>query len=131
MVPPPNAQGAPAPASGPNRLPAYIAFGVGGAGVALGAVFGILALGTKSTLDNECPGKVCPPSAKSDVDNLSSRATVSNIAFAVGAVGVAAGVVLLVTLHGSDAPKTAMARPPVRVTPWIGLGAAGLGGTFE
>lgn len=130
MVAPSYGQTSP-PASSPNRVPAYIAFGVGGAGVALGAVFGILALGSKSTLDNECPNKVCPPSSKSDVDNLSSRATVSNIAFAVGAVGVAAGVVLLVVMHGSDAPTAAKVRPPVRVEPWIGLGAAGLGGTFE
>jgi hypothetical protein len=131
MVPPPNGFTPEAATTGPNRVPAYIAFGLGGAGIAVGAVFGILALGTKSTLDNECPNKVCAPSAKSDVDNLSTRATISNVAFAVGAVGVAAGIVLFVTARGSEAPKTASARPPLYVSPWIGLGAAGLGGTFE
>jgi hypothetical protein len=131
MVAPPAALTPPPPSTGANRVPAYIAVGLGGAGVAIGAVFGILALGTKSTLDNACVDKVCPPSSKSDIDSLSSRATVSNIAFAVGAVGVVAGVVLLVTSHGSEAPKTASAHRPVRAAPWIGLGAAGVGGTFE
>jgi hypothetical protein len=131
MVPPAGGQSAAPASSGSSHAAAYVAFGVGGVGLAVGAVFGILALGAKSTLDNECPTKVCPATAKSDIDDLSSRATISNIAFVVGAVGVGAGIVFLVTSHGSEPPKTAMARSTVHVTPWIGVGAAGLGGTFE
>jgi hypothetical protein len=120
--------------SGPNRVPAFVAFGIGGAGLAVGAVFGLLALGTKSTLDNACPNKVCPNGAsQSDIDQLSSRATVSSVGFGVGVLGLAVGAVLLVTAHGEGHPAAAGATPPrpPRVRPWIGLGAAGLGGTFE
>jgi hypothetical protein len=119
-----------APSSGPNRAPAIVAFAVGGAGIAVGSVFGIMALGTKSTLDNACTNKVCPSTSKSDIDSLSTRATISNIGFAVGIVGVTVGAVLLVTGHSSESHPAA-ARSRVRVAPWVGLGTAGLGGTFE
>jgi hypothetical protein len=117
----------PSTSTAPNRIPAYVAFGIGGVGVALGSVFGIMALGTKSSLDNACPDKkMCPPSSQSDIDALSTRATVSSIGFGVGVVGLAVGVVLLVTSHAGEA-RTAS----VRARPWLGIGTAGVGGTFE
>jgi hypothetical protein len=125
------------PASGsPNRAPAYVAFGVGVVGVAVGSVFGVMALGTKSTLDSACnSGKTsCPSASQSDIDALSSRALISNIGFAVGIVGVAVGTVLLITSHGSEGATASAASPAQRRgrrSPWIGVGAAGLGGTFE
>ncbi len=123
----------PPPPSGPNRVPAVIALSLGGAGIAVGAVFGVLALGTKSTLDSACVSKVCPASSQDDINNLARGATLANIGFAVGAVGIAVGTVLLVTAHGSE-PRTASAATSgraLRVEPWVGLGAAGVGGTFE
>jgi hypothetical protein len=125
IAPPP-----PSSSNGPNRTPAIISFAVGGAGIAVGAVFGILALGTKSTLDNECASKVCPASSQSDIDNLSTRATISNIGYAAGIIGVAIGTVLVFTAQSGEG-RPAASRPPVRVRPWIGVGAAGLGGSFE
>jgi hypothetical protein len=124
--------GAAAPISGstsPNRLPAYIAFGIGGIGAVVGAVSGVMALGTKSSLDNACVNKVCPASSQSDIDALSTRATVSTIGLAVGLAGVAVGTVLFVTAGGGNA-KSATA-PRVQVQPWLSAGAAGIGGTFE
>jgi hypothetical protein len=131
-----NSSPAPSPSSGssgPSRIPAFVALGIGGAGIAVGSVFGIMALGTKSTLDNSCPDKkMCPPSSQSDIDDLSTRATISNIGFIVGIVGVAVGTVLLVTTHGEESrPTGASVSPRVHVRPWLGVGAAGLGGTFE
>jgi hypothetical protein len=131
-----NSSSAPSPASGssgPNRVPAFVALGIGGAGIAVGSVFGIMALGTKSTLDNACPDKkMCPASSQSDIDDLSTRATISNVGFIVGIAGVAVGTILLVTTHGEESrPTGASASPRVRVRPWLGVGAAGLGGTFE
>jgi hypothetical protein len=118
---------APASTTAPNRIPAFVAFGVGGVGIAVGSVFGIMALGTKSSLDNACPNKkMCPPSSQSDIDALNTRAAVSSIGFGVGVVGLAVGAVLLVTAHGSEARAAAL-----HVKPWLGLGAAGVGGTFE
>jgi hypothetical protein len=126
-APPPSAP--PVEPRGSSPALAFVALGVGGAGIVVGSVFGVLALGTKSTLDGACPNKSCPASAKNDIDSLSTQALLSNIGFAVGAVGAVTGVVLLVTSHhGSERPEAT--RAP-RLAPWVGLGAAGLGGTFE
>jgi hypothetical protein len=120
--------------TGPNRVPAFIAFGVGGVGVVIGAVSGIMALGTKSSLDNACANKVCPSASQSDIDALSTRATVSTIGFIVGAAGVALGTVLLVTARGGETRTAASSSSPavrLRVHPWLGVASAGVGGTFE
>jgi hypothetical protein len=117
----------------PSHVPAFIAFGVGGAALIVGAVSGIMALGTKSSLDNACANKICPPSSQSDIDALSTRATVSTIGFAASAGFVALGAVLFATERGGEARATANAMPAssVRVKPWVGVGSAGVGGTFE
>src|SRR6188768_4110403 len=49
--------------SAARRTAAYIAFGVGGAGVVAGGVTGGLALRKRSDLKSECRGEVCPPSS--------------------------------------------------------------------
>ncbi|MBV9950088.1 MAG: hypothetical protein JOZ69_24825, partial [Myxococcales bacterium] len=88
----------PARGSGPNRVPAFVAYGVGGVGLAVGAVFGVLALGTKSSLDNACPNRVCPTQAsRADIDALSTRANVANVGFGVAILGGVVGTVLLLT----------------------------------
>ncbi|HZU85039.1 MAG TPA: hypothetical protein VE987_19040 [Polyangiaceae bacterium] len=115
----------------PNRVPAFVLLGIGGAGIVVGSVFGIMALGTKSTLDNACPNKSCPnPSSQSDIDALGTRALVSNVGFGVGLVSAAVGTVLLVTAHGGESPA-AGSTSTRRIAPWVGLGAAGVGGIFE
>jgi hypothetical protein len=129
---PPPAPAPAGPANGPDRAPAIAAFAVGGVGLVVGTVFGVLALGSKSTLDNECTNKVCGVGAQSDINSLSSKATVSTIGFGVGIVGVAVGAILLAVGHGSEKPATALHEVPrPRVSPWIGFGAAGVGGTFQ
>jgi hypothetical protein len=144
VVPPPSGTPAPPPvataqvststAGGANHGPAIAAFAVGGVGLVVGTVFGVLALSAKSTLDGgECTNKVCQPGAKSDIDSLSTKATVSTIGFGVGIVGVAVGAVLLAVEHPGE--KTGSAEPEApsrpRWSPWIGVGSAGVGGTFQ
>jgi|HubBroStandDraft_1064217.scaffolds.fasta_scaffold09652_2 hypothetical protein len=135
-VPVPTATAAPAPGAspapasepqGPSRGPAIAAFVVGGVGVVVGTIFGVLALGTKSTLDGECGPTKQTCSNPSDVSALATNAWVSNIGFGVGIAGAAVGTVLLLTSHRSE--STASSTP--RVTPWFGLGTAGVGGTFQ
>jgi hypothetical protein len=128
---------APAPAatgstsSGGGKGPAIGSLVVGGVGLVVGSVFGVLALGTKSTLDSACHTKTtCPSSSQSDINSLGTNATVSTIGFGVGVVGVALGAILLATSHGSDSqPPSAVVAP--RFAPWVGLGAAGVEGSFE
>jgi len=135
--------GAPPPApapdvtrSGGSKTLPIILLAAGGVGLAVGSVFGVMALGTKSSLDSACSGKVCPQSSQSDIDSLGTQATISTIGFGVGIVGAALGVYFLVTSgRGGETAGAATARSaPARsldVQPWIGLGSAGLGGTFQ
>lgn len=106
-----------------NKTLAIVALGVGGAGLVVGGVTGLLALGKHGDLEGQCPNGVCPPDRQGDVDSYQTMGTLSTIGFIVGAVGVGAGVVLWVT-----APKeTAAAK---KVSPYVGLGTAGVTGTF-
>jgi hypothetical protein len=104
----------------------WVALGVGGAGLAVGAITGLLAIGKHSDLKDACGDNPCPADKQSDVDSFHTMGTISTIGFIVGGVGVAAGTVLLLT-----APKaqTASATKP-SVTPFIGLGTVGAVGRF-
>ena len=123
----------PSSGSGDHRAAAYVAFGVGGVGLAVGTLFGVLALSTKSTLDGECANKTCPAASQSDIDSLKSKSTISTVGFGVGLVGLATGAILLVVSHPSESRAAASTRtaPRPRVSPWVSVGAAGVGGTFE
>jgi hypothetical protein len=121
----------PAASSGGNKGLAIGSLVVGGVGVAVGSVFGVLALGSKSSLDNACPTKTtCPSSSQGTISSLGTNATVSTVGFGIGIVGVVVGAVLLATSHGSDA-QPASSTPSARISPWLGLGTAGLEGTFQ
>lgn len=110
-----------------DRAPAYVALGIGGAGLVVGGVFGIIAMGKKSDLDEACPNKVCPSAAQQDtIDSGKTMGTVSTVGLVVGAVGIGAGVILL--LSGGSSSSKASTSP--KVQPLVGLGQAGVGGTF-
>lgn len=117
------------PSGGLSPAFGYVALGVGGVGLAAGTVFGILALSTKSTLDSDCTNKVCQASSQSNINALSTQATLSTVGFAVGIVGVAAGVILLVVSHKTESALLEPKGP--HVSPWLGVGTAGVGGTFQ
>ena len=101
--PPPADATAPAQPAAPEQPPAssshsvwpWVAFGVGGVGLGLGAITGILALGKHSDLSSACSGG-CGPSQYGNLDSYHTLGTLSTVGFVVGAVGVAAGVTLLV-----------------------------------
>lgn len=132
VTPPPPPAASPASSKGTERGLAIAGFVVGGVGLAIGTAFGIVALGTKSTLDSHCVSKTCPASEQSDINSLGTQATVSTIGFGVGIVGVAVGAILLGVSHSHEGASAAKVDPPrPRVSPWIGLGSAGLGGTFQ
>jgi hypothetical protein len=95
-----------------SKVPAYIAFGVGGAGLVVGAITGIIAIGKHGDLKDKCGDSgSCPSSAQSDVDSYKSVGTISTVGFIVAGVGVAAGVVLLLTApSGGSASSTASSK---------------------
>ncbi len=102
------------------------AYGVGAAGLATGAVFGALALGTKADLDARCENRICPTSERSNGNALTTQATISSIGFGVGLVGLGVGTYFL--LSGGTSPTTTASAP--RVTPWFTGTSAGLSGAF-
>jgi hypothetical protein len=124
-APPPPAQ-----SGGGGNGVAIGSFIVGGVGIAVGSILGVMALGTKSTLDSNCVNKACPPPQQSNINSLGTQATISTVGFGVGVVGVAVGVILLAVSHGGSAASTGSAPPPTQVSPWVGVGSAGVGGTF-
>ena len=128
----------PPPPSEPDGSPrnhtlSFIGFGVGAAGIIAGSVTGLLAISSfNSAKSKGCVGNRCPPASDGDLDNASTMATASDIAFIIGGVGVAVGVVgLFVGNRGSsDANVPSGSTAAFTVSPWLGAGSAGLHGTF-
>jgi hypothetical protein len=113
----------PVETSAGSKIPAAIAFGVGGAGVALGTIFGVMAMSDKSAAEAYCKDDQCTRKAQPSIDSSLTNGNVSTVAFIVGGVGLGLGAVLLLTV-GSK--KTEQAR----LVPWIGAGEIGLRGQF-
>ncbi len=117
---------------GSSKTMAYVLLGVGGAGLVVGSIFGVVALGKKTSLDNACGNDKnhCPLSAQGDIDSIHSAATGSTIGFVVGGLSAGVGAILLLTAK----PATTGAAPehPARasIQPFIGPRSLGLTGTF-
>lgn len=126
----------PSPAVPPkkrSKWPAYTALGLGGAGLVVGTVSGIIALGKRSDLKAlGCTGGSCPRNLDSPLQDQWLRyGTISGVGFGVAVVGTGVGVWLLLTNSGGattqEAKPTAKAA---RVLPYAGLGEFGLTGVF-
>jgi tetratricopeptide (TPR) repeat protein len=126
-----SAPGAPPPAhpidsgsqqshSNVKRIGAYVGFGVGAVGVTLGTVFLVQHLGKGVDADkafatcakggSSCDDPKQAQSIKSLDKDAASAGTLSVISYAVGGVGIAAGVTLLV-LQGSEQENKAAVHP--------------------
>ena len=84
----------------------------------------------KSTIEQAC-GPEAGPSEYATLNSANTFATISTIAFA--AAGAGAGVALVSLILGHSTVSAPAARPPaeaLRITPWIGVGTAGLRGAF-
>jgi hypothetical protein len=133
--PPPGTQPVPPPGAeskgGSNTL-GFVLLGVGGVGVVVGSVFGALALGKKTSLDNACgPDKSqCPPSAQGDIDSLKNSATGSTVGFAVGGAALAGGLIVLLTSKSSSSTGSTTAPARASLEPYVGAGSVGLTGAF-
>jgi hypothetical protein len=114
-----------------SRTPAYIALGIGAAGIAAGTVFGIVTLAKASSLDKLCPTRsTCPASAQPEIDTSRTTALTSTASFGVGGAALLAGLYFAFRGPGSEpAPIADKAGPPT-VHPWIGFGGAGFDGSF-
>jgi hypothetical protein len=118
----PAVQERPSSSSGVPTL-AYVAGGVGVAGLVLGIGAGIAASSRNSALQGECHGSACPSSAQPDIDAFRSWRNWSTAGYVLAGVGLVGGVVLWLTAPRSSTPDTAAAL-------WIGPQGAGLAGSF-
>jgi hypothetical protein len=117
--PPPEAPGVVARV-GPDssmRTWAYVAGGIGAAGLVTFGVFGLLNNSSYSSLDDECPSGRCPPGRNDDIEAGRRYQLIANVGLGVGIVGVAAGTTLfLLGSKSSEQPQTALRIAPGAVS---------------
>ena len=124
----------PPPANGPSAMPKvlmYGGFGIGAVGIGVGAVTGILSISKVSSVKKDCTNNICPANRQSAIDSAKSLGTISTIAFIVGGVGVAAGVigVVLSGKQSSTEPPAASASA-FTIRADVGPTWAGVHGAF-
>jgi hypothetical protein len=132
--------------SGGSKVMIFGGFGLAAVGAIAGTVTGIMSMSKTNSIKSSSActssggGTVCNPSEDGDISSAKTLATISTISFIAGGVGAAVGVIGLFVGGGSssdsapaqtpDAPADQSSRLRVHVAPWIGLGSAGLSGTF-
>lgn len=120
------------------RTPAYISFGVGAVGLGAGVFFTLQSASKRSDADDlydECASRGVDGQCKQDDplssevasldDDAGSAQTLAIVGYAVGGLGIAAGVTLLLL----DMQTAGSASEP-RIVPWVGYQSAGVSGTF-
>jgi hypothetical protein len=112
---------------GRSLAPALAGFGVAVAGVAVGSIFGVMALGKKSDLDRTCDRTSCPASSQSIYDRAQTDGLVSTIGFGAAIVGAGVGVAYF-AITAPKGAEAATAEPRVRF--FVGPGSLGTKGTF-
>lgn len=121
VAPPPTTEPAPVDADkgtgkSSQRTIGFIVAGVGVAGLAVGAVTGLMAISKASDAKDACPedGRCRSASAVDAADSARTLGLVSTIGFIAGGVGLAGGAALVFTAPSS--PK----KTAVRLMPSIG-----------
>jgi hypothetical protein len=115
-----------APSSSSSLRPwAYVAGGVGIAGLATFGIFGALNNSKFGDLESECGGGHCPPERSDDIDTGRRYQLIANIGLVAGVVGLGTGAALFILSSGQEQ----QARPR---TPWVavGVGNVQVGGRF-
>jgi tetratricopeptide (TPR) repeat protein len=113
------------------RVGSYVGLGVGAVGIGLGTFFLLRAHNTQSDSDNRYSacGAHCSSAEKANIADSDQSAlhqrTASAVSFIVGGVGLATGVTLFIL-----GPKKPTAPTAISVRPWVGIGQAGLSGSF-
>lgn len=127
---PPSDSGASGGSSG-MRIGSYVGFGVGAVGIALGTVFVMKSASNRKDADEAAAD--CAPCDKNGPlaqkisaldDDARSAQTLGIVGYAVGGVGIAAGVTLFILSNKKQEPTSAY------VQPYVGLGALGVRGAF-
>lgn len=108
-----------------QRTPAYVAYGVSGAGFLLGGVTAGFMLRARADLNSKCPARHCPLDAASDLSRYHTYGTLSAIGLGVGLVGAGVGTYLLFLPKPKETTD-----PRYGLTAQISPGYVGVGGSF-
>lgn len=139
LVPPPKDEPPPEPPPEPpkvavdtggkgiSRTWAYVAGGVGVAGLATFAVFGSMANSKYDDLDAACKGGPCGPGHEDDISAGKTDQLIANIGLGVGIVGIGVGTALFFMSGKSEAAE-APAAANIRVN--LGVRSVAVQGTF-
>ncbi len=132
-IPPPGtAESRPSESGGaPWKTIGLVGMGVGGAGVVVGAIAGVVAIGKhNSVTGNQCATTGCSSSDFSSYQSLVSSyntvGAVADVGFIAGGILAAAGAVVFFTAHDKKEPAASGAW----LTPYVGPGNAGVVGAF-
>jgi hypothetical protein len=112
-----------------RRAATYVIGGIGVAGLALGGVMGVLALGKKSIINDHCGAAIkaapldCDPTGLEATKSVKPIGLVSTIGFAAGIAGVGTAVVLLLTEPKLAKPMTGSRGP------WVSADVLSVGPT--
>jgi hypothetical protein len=98
-------------------VPAYVTLGLAGAGIAVGTVFGVMALNDKSDFDDN------PTTDKAD--EVERNALISDMAFGVALTLGITGVVLLTSSDDEPEAKQTASKDKLVVAPFVTPKAGG------
>lgn len=105
-----------------KRLYGYVSLGVGIEALAIAVPTSVILLHKKSDLDSQCDAsKQCSENGVNVAHSLPALVGVNTVAWVVGVVGTAAGVVLLYTTRADGSKSTTVSVSPAGVS---------VGGTF-
>ena len=107
-----------------NRTAGWIVGGVGVAGVGVGVVSYVLALGKKSVADDNCSGELqlCNPTGRDAADSAKTLNVVTVTSFALGAVGLGVGTWMLIKPSPERTTSAALGPAIVAGAPGWGVG---------
>ena len=103
----------------PLRTVAYVAGGIGVAGLVTFGIAGIMARSTYNDLNSACGGGPCPSDKTGEISSGKTQQTIANVGLIVGIAGVAAGGTLFVLSLPRSTPGTSTG---LAVSPgWVGV----------
>ncbi|MDF2696508.1 MAG: hypothetical protein K0S65_4891 [Labilithrix sp.] len=136
VQPPPEGE-KPGPAAGTGAAPitappkkksntfATASFAIAGISAVIGTVAGLTAMSGEGDLEDECRQKICGRDQWDALDSARTWGNVSTAFFILGGVALGAGLVSTLASSSSKSASTT-----IKVTPVLGLGGAGVHGSF-
>lgn len=103
---------------------AFVAGGVGAAGLVTFVVAGLMANSTYGDLEDKCGTSACPASFRDEISRGKTEQTIANVGLVVGVLGAGVGATLFVLSRPKKDGTTAT------VAPVVGPSFSGIRGTF-